>query len=36
MQNETVLLAPRTGTTVDASSDVQPITSAKLEVVAYI
>ena len=36
MQNEIVLLAPNTGTTDAASSDVQPMTSARFEVEAYI
>src|ERR1035438_2043423 len=36
MQNEIVLLAVKIGTTEAASSDVQPITSARFEVEAYI
>src|SRR5665213_3591882 len=36
MQNETVLLEANTGTTDAASSEVQPITSARLDVDAYI
>src|SRR5260370_25601095 len=36
MQNETILFALMIGTTAAASSDVQPITSARFEVVANI
>jgi hypothetical protein len=36
MQNETVLLEAKIGTTEAASSEVQPITNARLEVDAYI
>ena len=36
MQNETVLLAPKIGTTEAASSEVQPMTSARFDVDAYI
>ena len=36
MQNETVLLAPKIGTTEAASSEVQPMTSAMFEFDAYI
>src|SRR5450759_2824454 len=36
MQNETVLLEPKIGTTEAASSEVQPITSDRFEVDAYI
>ena len=36
MQNEIVLLAPKTGTTEAASSEVQPMTRARFEVDAYI
>ncbi len=36
MQNETVLLEAKIGTTDAASSEVQPITNASEEVDAYI
>ena len=36
MQNDTVLLAAKIGVTEAASSEVQPITNARLEVDAYI
>ena len=36
MQNETVLLAAKIGTTEAASSDVQPMTRPRFDVDAYI